>query len=195
MRSQPHMALQRVTAPIELPVSLADAKAHLRVDTSHEDGYIADLIARATSHLDGYSGVLWRCLCTQTWDLFFDAFPCDVIRVPLPPLVSVNFVKYIDPGGTLQTLNPSAYDVDVKSDIGQIVPKETWPATKDAVNAVNVQFVAGYGAASDVPAAIRGAILLMIGADYRNRESVVDGQVAKTGAVEALLAPFRMRQL
>ena len=57
----------RVIAPAEPVVALADVKADLRVDHSDPDSVIQAQIDPATSQLDGYSGVLGRCLVSQTW--------------------------------------------------------------------------------------------------------------------------------
>lgn len=191
------MDLTLVTAADELPVTLAEAKAHLRVLNTADDTYISGLILAATAHLDGRSGVLGRSLVTQTWDLRCNAFPCGTrgrIELPLPPLQSVTSVKCLDGTGTEQTLDSAAYVVEPGHIFGRIRPAYglTWPATLDDDGAVRIRFVAGYGAASDVPAAIKHAILLLVGHWWVNREAVGDvkGPVAMT--VDALVAPYRI---
>lgn len=77
------LAPVRVTPPAEPPVSLEEAKAHLRVDFGDDDLYVAGLIEAATAHLDGWSGILGRALVTQTWRQDLCGFPRDgVIRLP-----------------------------------------------------------------------------------------------------------------
>lgn len=185
------MGLVLVTPPGSTPISLTEAKSHLRVDHSDEDTHIALLINAVTSYLDGYTGILGRCLVSQTWDLYLDEFPSGSIQIPLAPLISVSSVTYTDTSGAPQTVDSNNYTVDSITPPGWVVPDSTysWPSTLDAVNAVKVRFVSGY---SEVPAAIKAAMLLMVADLYENREPVVIGQaVNETRAVQTLLAPFR----
>ncbi|MFQ5535459.1 MAG: head-tail connector protein [Sphingomonadales bacterium] len=190
------MALSLVTAPAAEPITLAEAKDHLRITGTDDDVYITRLIAAARQHVDGSDGILGRALITQTWDLFLPKFPAE-IRVPLPPLQSVTSIKYIDAGGITQTLAASEYTVDVKRQPGRIVEAfgKSWPATRDVPNAVEVRFDAGYGLAdSDVPEPIRHALLFFIAHLFERREPVVTGTtVAKIpDAADALLASYRI---
>ena len=82
-------SLRLVTPPASPPVSLAEAKAFLRVDHDAEDDLIAGIIAAATNLLDGRTGILGRCLEAQTWELAIDRFPSAEVQLPLGPVVSV----------------------------------------------------------------------------------------------------------
>lgn len=177
--------LTRATAPAESPVTLAEAKAHLAVTHSSDDTIIQLYLDAAVAHLDGAEGTLSRCLVTQTWDYALDCF-AQTIHVPLPTLQSVASVKYIDPDGTEQTVDPSAYTV-----AGQriVAGGAGWPSTDSVPHAVTVRFVAGYGAAEDVPAAIKAAILLYVGDAYANREAGGD-QLFVNQACQRLLRPY-----
>lgn len=189
------MGYRLITAPASDPVTLGEAKAHLRVDHSDEDARITSLIKAATSYLDGRTGVIGRCLVTQTWELTLDAFPAKEIELPLGPVASVTSVKYVDAAGLEQTLSAGSYYVDTASLSAWVVPEDTWPATMAAANAVTVRYVAGTAAAS-VPEAIRQAILLLVGHWYENRQPVADGSIASLPfTVDALLAPFRRNAL
>lgn len=190
------MALKLVTAPAVEPVSLAEAKLHLRVDSTDEDALISSLITAARQHAEH---VTRRAFITQTWEVQMDGWPDgDTIEVPLPPLQSVTSVSYYDAGGTEYTMPSTDYIVDTKSAPGRIVLAygKSWPSTtlRPAAGVV-VRFVGGYGsAASDVPAAIKAAMLLHIGALYEHREAVITGQTAVELplAYEALLWPYRV---
>lgn len=181
-----------ITAPTVEPVTLAEAKLHLRVDHADEDSHIRSLIIAAREHAQNATS---RAFVGQTWRLSMDCFP-DVIRTPRPPLTSVTSIAYTDTAGASQTLSASAYTVDTYSEPGRIVPAfgQSWPATRDIPNAVIVTYVAGYGAgaAADVPQPIRQAILLLVGHWYANREGVLTGTISKEieFAVSALLAPY-----
>ena len=191
------MALKLITAPATEPVTSTEAKAHLRVDTTADDTLIGTLITAARQHVEAH---LRRALITQTWELVTDAFPVgDVLRLPLPPLVSVTSIKYTDEDGAESTFSSGLYVVDTDSTKGRVVLKngETWPSvTLAAANGVRVRYVAGYGEASAVPRPIRQAILLLIGTMYENRESVLVAQGVTVAqlpfGVDALLMPYRI---
>ncbi len=83
-------------------------------------------------------------------------------------------MKYVDPVSVLQTLAPAAYALDAATPPGWLLPNSgySWPTTRDEVNAVRVQFTAGYGAAaSSVPASVRQWMLVTVAALYAQRES------------------------
>jgi uncharacterized phiE125 gp8 family phage protein len=194
------MALKLITAAGTEPLTLAQAKLHLRVTASDEDTLVTALITAAREQAEAYTR---RRFITQTWDYFRDAFPlgykypCDEekIFVPQPPLQSVTSLKYFDTTGVEQTLATSKYLVDASSEPGRIAPAygETWPCTREQMNAVTVRFVCGYGAAVAVPSSIAAAMLLIIGHLYENRESTTpDQQMELPLGAESLLAPYRV---
>lgn len=187
------MALKLKTAPTEAPVTLDQVKQHLRVDHNDEDTLIATYIAAAVSYLDGLSGILGRAMVNQTWELYYDAFPCGPLQIPLGPLLSVSTVEYADAAGTYQTWEATNYTVDTASDPGWVVPVDSWPAPLATANAVKVTFVAGFGDATKVPAALKAALLLLIGDMYEQRENTIVGQSVETMPIAclALIAPFR----
>lgn len=189
------MKLARITAPAAEPVSLAEAKLHLRVIHDAEDASISRMIRAAREHLDGRDGILGRALVTQTWELVLDSFPVGAIQIPLPPLQSITSVKYLDAGGVEQTLDTAEYVVDTASEPGCIAPVDQWPATQDTVNAVHIRFVAGYGDASAVPAALAQAILLAVGDLWANRQTGLERPISQNPAFDALVFPYRMRLL
>lgn len=194
------MYLKRVTPPDSMAVDRAEVWAHLRLDADAEpfdasliDGYIE----AAVSHVDGEDGWLGRALITQTWDLILDGFP-DAITVPLPPLQSVVSLSYTDVDGNEQTLSEGDDFVVVSGDWkpGRITPAhgKSWPAARGMEGAVTLQFTAGYGDdPGNVPAAIRQALLLLVGHFYSNREEVVIGTTTSQLPIAAqhLLYPFR----
>lgn len=178
------------------PVSLADAKAVLRVSGTSEDSTIQGYIDAAIAHLDGKDGTLGRALMTQTWDVTFNDFPSGSgsIVLPLPPLQSVTSVKYFDASNVEQTVSSSDYRVLTRTP-GEIEPVDGWPSVYDRKDAVTVRFVAGYGsAATDVPQPIRTAINMLVAQWYDNRTPINVGQSVSRlpNTVEALVAPFRV---
>lgn len=76
-----------VTASSADIVSIQDLKAHLRVTNSDEDLLIAALGDAATAYLDGWTGVLGRCIMPQTWQVKASA---GAIVLPFPDVTSVS---------------------------------------------------------------------------------------------------------
>ena len=189
------MGLKLVTPPETEPVTLAEAKAHLRLDTESDDAYVSALITAARERVEIF---LRRALITQVFECTIDDFPAydRAIDLPRPPLQSVEWIKYLDTAGVLQTLDPGIYTVDASSnEIGRIALawNRFWPFTRYTINAVTIRFTAGYGdAAGDVPQAIRQGILIEISNLYENREDAVVGQnISMLSVSERLLWPYR----
>ncbi|MFZ5762838.1 MAG: head-tail connector protein [Thermodesulfobacteriota bacterium] len=182
-----------ITAPAAEPVSLAEAKLHLRVEHAADDALITALIQAARERAEA---ITRRALISQTWEVYLDEWPSEgFIRLPMPPLQSVASVKYTDTDGVEHTF--SDWAADVASLPGRVVLNHgaAWPSvTLRPVNPIAVRFVAGYGDAAAVPASIKAAMLLMIGHLYENREESVAGVsiAALPMGAEALLAPFRL---
>lgn len=161
-----------ITPPAEEPITLAEAKLHLRVDHADEDALIEALIAVAREKAEHLTG---RALVTQTLEWISDVFP-DCIRLWKTPLQSVTSIKYLDAAGNHQTLSESAYWVDSDGAPARIVAVDgqSWPETSTQPNAVRVRYVAGYGAAADVPESIKQWMKLTIGVLYDRRAAVED---------------------
>lgn len=187
------MTLQLVVPPAANIITVAQAKQHCRVDHADDDDYLAGLIDACEAQISGSDSWMGRALVTQTWDLYLDAFPAREIKVPLPPLQSVVSISYYDPAGDPQVVASTNYQVDVASQPGWIVPDAgfSWPSTLDAANAVIVRFIAGYGAADDVPEAIRAALKMMVEELYDKRAQAAAIPVA----AKHLLGPYRVTWL
>ncbi|MEQ8226790.1 MAG: hypothetical protein RIA64_01800 [Rhodospirillales bacterium] len=200
--------LTLVTPPPVYPVTDAEVWDHLRVNligspaVPVDQSHIATLIAAAVNHMDGKDGALGRALVTQTWDYKMDCLPRDGFKVPLPPVQSVTFIKYIDLNGIEQTLSSDLYTVDTSSEPARIVPAygETWPDARNQVNAVTVRLVCGYppeGSPADyranVPGPIKSAIKLLVDDLYQHRGTAGPRAPIKTIPlnVSALIAPYR----
>ncbi len=188
--------MKQTSAPGAAIISTADMKTHLRVTHSTDDDYIDALISCVTAFLDGYTGTIGRALITQTWTMKLDQFPAsDEIVIPLPPLASVTHIKYYDTDNVEQTLSSSNYEVDLFSTPPRVVlaNDQSWPSTYEKINAVEIVFVAGYGAAgSDIPQNIIHAAKLLVAHMYFNREAVAPVKLHRVpDAVQALLGPWR----
>lgn len=165
------MALQLVTAPTVEPVTVSDAKDHLRIDDDKDDVLIESLITAAREWAEKYQN---RAYLTQTWDLFFDDYPAEPFSLPKPPLQSVTHIKYYDTDETETEFSSDYYQVDTASFKGRIALDygQEWPTTTlRSMNGFVVRFIAGYGDdASDVPEAVKTAIKMIVAELYENRE-------------------------
>ena len=192
------MWLNLTSAPSETPISLAEAKEHLRVLHTAEDSYITGLISAATEYLEGREGIIGRALITQSWEYRIDAFPdCVSIELPMPPLQSVASVTYVDGDGAVQTLSTDVYAVETATLVGLISLKydQVWPETRSEPHAVRIAFTAGYGAASAVPEPLKSAMKLLIGHWYVNRDQSIEALRGAGFAVDALIAPHRLNRI
>lgn len=189
------MGRKLITAPVSEPITLAEAKLHLRTPDSADDTLITALITTARQVAEEYTA---RAFLTQTWELWLDSFGCydAEIELPLPPLQSVTTLKYKDTSGTLTTLASDQYQIDTAAFPVKLKPAYgiTWPSIqRNVYGAVQVRFICGWTSAAEIPAPIKAAMLLLIGHYYNNRESVVVGTIAQQvpDTVNYLLDPYR----
>ncbi|MEJ2202943.1 MAG: phage head-tail connector protein [Gemmatimonadota bacterium] len=191
------MSWKRTLDPVDEPVTLDELKANTRVDTDAADDRLTTLIQVAR---DNVERITERALLTQTWERRLDRFPRAPSGICLerPPLQSVTSLKYIDPDGVEQTLDPSKYTVNTFREPGAVFPAygEVWPDTRDEPDAVRVVYVAGWTEASKVPGSIREAIIRLASLWFDENAPVVVGTSvsALPHDVDDLLAPYRMRR-
>lgn len=193
-----YRSLTRQTGPAVEPVTLAEAKAHLRVDTSDDDTYIGTLITAAREWCEQY---LDRTLVHTQWVMRFDKFPdsgIEPVELPRPPMVTsgtataVTVTFTTEPGAT-STYSTAEYRVDRFATPGTVLPiyGSTWTPHRQDDNAISVTWWAGFGpTGSSVPAAIKHAMLMLVGFWYENRSAVLVGSISKQleFAVESLLS-------
>ena len=186
----------RTTPPAAEPITLAEAKGHLRVDVADDDALIGLLITAARQAAEDR---LQRTLITSTWQQVLDGFPAcgAAIVLQMPPVVSVTGLQYRDAAGTLQTLDPSAYQLAAHHEPAQLLPVGTWPATQAGrVGTVTVTYTAGYGAtAASVPGPIKQWMLLAIGDMYERRTRSAERPAVPQGFADGLLDTYRVWSL
>lgn len=155
------------------------------------DPTLSALITAARRQAESLTG---RVLITQQWRHTLDAFPASAIALPNPPLISVESVKYINTDGVLTTIDAADYDVHVESLRGLVAPAYgySWPGTRDELEAVRIEFTAGYGAAAAVPQEIKQWMLLQIGHWYANREAASSAKLEPLPFINSLLDPYRV---
>lgn len=168
------------TPPVIEPVSLVEAKDHLRVDITDDDALIQGRLRAARRHLER------RYACaflTQTLVLTRDNFGC-WNREPIKlrsPAVSVSSVTYVDPSGSSIVWGSSNYVLVATQEPARLYPALTtvWPTTAAVPGAVKIEYVAGYTQPELVPDDMKEAVLLLLGHFYENREAVLTGSVSK----------------
>jgi len=188
---------KRTTPPATEPITLDQAKLHLRVDHADEDALISALIITARMACEDR---LQRTLITTGWTWALDAFPPGggLLVPPMPPLVSLDAIHYVDPDGATQPMDwASLALIDLISEPARIAPASgSWPATAARINAVTITYTAGYGpAAADVPAPIKSWLLLAIGDMFANRERSAERPKVPQGFADSLLDPYRIWSL
>lgn len=195
------LAPVRTVAPLAELLSLAGAKAHLRVEGEDEDALIAGLVAAATDHFDGYSGILGQALLAQTWAQSFDAFPSSgclgghKLRLPLGPLSgAAPTIAYFNSAGVAQVF--AAFWVATDAIGPMLLPDagSTWPTTQERPDAVTVTWTCGFGVMADaVPPTIVHAVKLLIAHWYENRGPVNIGNITSdlSWSLDQLIGPHR----
>lgn len=172
-------------APPAALLTLADAKAHLRVMSADEDGLITGLIGAAMQYLDGWAGILGRCILPQTWRVPLAGFTDQ--RLPFPDVQAVT-VKYLDAALVTQTLSTSAYRFGTDNGGGYLVfdSAAALPDTADREDALWAEAEFGYPAGANLDG-LRVAAKMLVAHWYEDRE----GTAGLPPAVASLITPFR----
>ncbi len=210
----------RTSEPQELPLSLNEAKAFLRIDTdvTDDDALIMALQRAAVDHVEEWTR---RALITQTWRLSRDRWPggrsildqdwegvregafienaAQSFEIPKPPLQAVSSFQVFATDDTASEVATTVYFVDTESQPGRITLRfgQTWPSTTlRPANGIQVTFTAGYGDTwNDVPDGIIQAVRLALAFFYEQRLTCDPKSVALPMAVQALLQPYRIMRV
>ncbi len=192
------MALVLTSPPALEPVSIAEAKDHLRVDHSDEDAYISSLILTSRLHIES---ALSLALINQSWTWTFDAWPqrSQSVTLPLRPVSTIISIATLASDGTPTVMPVADYELD-----GDHVPPRLlrtvnqWPKPGKSRAGIEVSFVTGFGpAAEDVPQTVCHALLLLVAHWYEHRDPIEIGsdKTAVPEAVSTLLMPYRVARL
>jgi uncharacterized phiE125 gp8 family phage protein len=185
-----------ISPPAVEPVTLTEAKAHLRLAGSDEDDLVAALIVAARVHVET---VTRRVLIAQEWRVFLDAAPPDgVVMLPVMPVSAVSAVTVYDRQGLPAVLAPADYTVDLASVPGRLALTGGGPAPGRAFNGIEIDLTAGYGLSGlDVPQPLRLAVMMLAARWHQARDGAFVGTVPQdiADAFAALTAPYRVMRL
>lgn len=187
--------IKLITPPALEPITLADAKEHLRIDGTADDAYLTGLISVARETCENYTRMAFL---TQTWDMVLDATGF-CIDLPRPPLQSVTGIYVTDDVAVETTVDPLSYRVDMISEPGRVFlkPGYTWPYYTSPAG-FRVRYTAGYTTAASVPNGLRKAVKLLTAYLYENRGEA-KGTITFAGQmgqlpddVKIMLDPFKV---
>lgn len=189
------MTLIRLAPPAAEPLTVAAAKAHLRVTHDGEDALIGDLLRAAREEVERQTGL---ALIAQGWRLVLDDWPADgLVTLGRHPVRAVEAVTVYDDAGEPAVVPATSYRVDALSRPARVLVTERM-AVGSALNGIEIDFSAGYGeAGTDVPDGLKRAMLLLVAHWFEFRGALPpDMQPASFPAgFDRLLAPFRQRRL
>lgn len=184
--------MRLITPPSTEPLTLAQAKAHLRVDFNADDDYISALITVARQAVENYCRI---SLLTQTRQSVRNEFR-QINYLDYGPVQSIDSIKYIDVLGVEQTLDSAVYKLQRSDDYDYFIlaPSQQYPIVGSYESGIAIQYQCGYSSSSDIPKPILQAMLLHIGDLYENREiNIMTLRFVSTMAYENLLAPYVRR--
>lgn len=183
--------LFRTVAPAAEPVTLAEAKAHLRLTTTAEDELITGLIRAARQEVEARNGT---ALIDQHWRLVLDRWPRSGL-VPLKrhPVRELIAVTVFGEEGEATLIDPAAVETDLDSRPARLLFTNPLPPAR-RMNGIEIDFRAGFGeAGTDVPDLLKRAVLLLVGHWYEFRASfdASDQPVSLPSGFERLIAPWQ----
>jgi uncharacterized phiE125 gp8 family phage protein len=186
-----------LAGPAEEPVSLAEARAFLRLDTEDDDGLVLTLVSAARLHVESITG---RALVNQSWRLVLDCWPEDrTVTLPVAPLVSVTSITAFDEQGDDHLVPLAQFQAPTAVTPARLILPRTvdgMPVLRERFG-IEIDYVAGFGTAIDVPSDLKRAVLALVAHWYENRDAVM---VAGSGAVippgfGQMISPYRQVRL
>lgn len=189
------MALFRITEPAVEPVTVAEARAWLKIDHTSEDALLAELIAAARAEVERQTG---QALINQQWRLTFDRWPArDMFALPVGPVTGILAVVVYDQLGEPELLAPGDYTLDGMSQPARILFNRR-PESGRRMNGVEIDFACGHGATgNEVPDILKRAIKLLVAHwhGFRGVYGAAEQPVSYPDGLIALLRPFKRVRL
>lgn len=185
------MTLVQLTSPAVEPVSLADFKAHARIDTVDEDALLAAMLLAARAHIETLSG---KILITQTWRMIADEVPSDGrMALLVRPITSIDAVTVYDAAGSPTTLDSEEWLGDLGGRWPRILLRRPAATRMRAMNGIEIDVTAGYGPSGlDVPPVLRHAIVMLASHWFAHRATGFDFTSAgEPDGLFDLIEPYR----
>jgi uncharacterized phiE125 gp8 family phage protein len=183
-----------ITPPALEPVSLAEARAHLRIAHVDEDALIGTLISSARRIVEARTGLF---LIEQVWTSYLDDWPDDgIVLLPLSPVTVVGEVGVFGEDDVKAVIDPAHYYADLTSRPPRLLLRgsRVWARPGRIANGIAITVTAGYGpAAPSVPEALRQAVLQFVAHWYEHRGNAVPPPLPLT--IDPLIQPYRELRL
>jgi uncharacterized phiE125 gp8 family phage protein len=200
-----------VTEPSRKALDIEDVKNFLKLDEDSDEVFVRTLIGAAEKYVEEFTG---RSLINRTLKLSLDGiqevdlplwegvrlgpditFRHTILQLPYSPVSSVTSIYTYDDAGTATEFDSDKYYVDTASNPSRVVLKngETWPSALRVGNAVEITYVAGYGASpANIPEPIRLALYQFIAFNYEHRGESEGAPVMLPSSIDDLLHPYRV---
>lgn len=182
-----------LAGPAGEPVSLAQAKAFLRIDDDAEDALIETLIGAARLHVEGATGM---ALLVQSWRVVLDGWPDSrLVRLPVTPLFAVTGITATGDDGASHEIGLEQFRTEADR---LIVPRSVagMPFLQER-QGIEIDYVAGFGEEpEDVPADLRQAVLGLVAHWHEHRDAMIApgaGALLPSGFDRLIAAHKRVR--
>lgn len=164
------MVYKLITAPTELSITLAEAKAQMNIDNlfTGDDTLITSDIHAATLHIEK---IIQSPIMAQTWELQLTDF-VDTFKIHKTPVASITSLKYDDISNAEQTVDSSEYQTDLSSVPARVILNSGYssPSVYDKFDAVRLRFVSGYVDATAVPQDLKKWIKVLVTQFYQFKD-------------------------
>lgn len=165
----------RVITPPEPFITIEEARGVLRLedDVHDEDQFLVGLISAATAFFEGPAGRLGRAVAPQLLEVSLDLWPDTWERLPCPPFLQIQSVRYVDLRGDWHELS------------GETLATNRPRVVRAKGGSVVVRYWAGYGSKEDgtdewrasPPAPLKQAALSLLAHWFSTREAVNIGNI------------------
>lgn len=156
-------------------VSRKDVKDTARITSLKDDGLIDRAIKIGTEYCEQMIAG-HRQFLTASYAVGVSDWWCGQLKIPRPPLQTVDAIYYYDTDGNQQTLDESSYTVTVpwrSQGTVTLLASAALPDVQcDIPYPIEIHFTCGYGDASEVPEGIKYAIVVAASQIYYGRRTI-----------------------